>query len=219
MAGFICQFLLRYSYLPSRSGLNRLVLFVLAVGVMGTGSCLAQPNWIGAGAKVSRGTITCYAPKELKPMLTLRLEQGYGDYQTRGFFRIGVLPLLVVEGLEVELHDAGRSFAALTNLPSLLGQSPNPKEALELRRFALVLPEPKRPVLTAQSVRILNGTTWQLRNGKLILHDGTEQLFRRAVLTVAGPHCGEFVCETTRTNLGELLQFSSPTEPPTKSPP
>lgn len=182
---------------------------LLAIGVFVATAGLAQLNWVGAGTKVSKATAVHYASGETNPLMTVRSDRVYGDYQTRGFFRIGVLPLVMVDGLDLELHDPSRIFTAITNAPYLLGKQVNPKGALQIRRFSLRLAGQDRALLTARTVRVMSGTTWSLGPGVLRQSNGAELFFQRAILTVAGPQAGEIVCETAAGVICEHVRFTS----------
>jgi len=49
-----------------------------------------------------------YLKSESLPVAVFRANRIYHDHQRKGFFRIGGLPLLVLEGLSLELRDTNR---------------------------------------------------------------------------------------------------------------
>lgn len=56
---------------------------------------------------VNNLVVPFYAAGQSEAVAVLRVEHVFRDHERRGFFRIGLLPLLVGEGVRLEFRDAG----------------------------------------------------------------------------------------------------------------
>jgi hypothetical protein len=150
-----------------------------------------------------------YEGAELQPVAVFRAERIFGDYQRRGFFRIGALPLLVLDGLSIELHDPARLPNALTTLSERFNALRSAKKAVEGRDFRLSFAAEKAGGLRASRVRLESATAWHLQEGTIQPAGGALIRFRQGTLTIAGPQAGQFTGETAngtvRMNLLSLL--------------
>ena len=135
--------------------------------------------------------------RDLSPVAVIRTEAVRTDYQRKGFFRIGVLPMVVLEGMNVELCDPSRLLTSLTNVNARLTVRGSGRRAIECKGFSLSLPGLAEPVLRAKRVRIENGSQWRLDEGLASGPEGDALVFRSAILKVAGPETGLLVCNTT----------------------
>ena len=151
-----------------------------------------------------------------KPIAILRAKEIFGDHQRRGFFRIGVLPLLVIDGMNVEIRDPRKLGAALEGVHREIIFKQSVRKAVEGRDFRLCFAPEERegrgsvvpslasstesrsmPVLRAQIVRLDNSDLWRLEDG-VVSRPGTPPItFHHATLQISGPKAGELSCETT----------------------
>jgi hypothetical protein len=52
------------------------------------------------GFHLKGAVISLYSGADGGPATVVRFEQAYRDYESKGFFRIGILPIAVVEGVK-----------------------------------------------------------------------------------------------------------------------
>jgi hypothetical protein len=69
---------------------------------------LAQGLFLDSRAQVKNALVAVYVDPGPEPMAWIRAARIFGDYQSRGFFRIGALPLLVIDKFAIELRDPER---------------------------------------------------------------------------------------------------------------
>ena len=170
-------------------------------------SGLAQDSRFDPRIRVDGAVMTLYSDHDLQPIVILRAKAIFADYQRKGFFRIGVLPLLVFEGFNVEVCDAQRFSGALTNTISSFMVKGESAKAVEARNFSLTLRGQSGQGVTARLVRLVKGSEWQLQDGTIDQPGAASCFFHCATLIVAGPEAGQLIYATTN-GLGHLNLLS-----------
>ncbi len=146
-----------------------------------------------------------------EPVAIFRAKHVFSDYQRRGFFRIGVLPLLVIDGLSIELRDPSSLPATLNAVPSHALFKDFVRSAVEARQFALSCDSQKDFAVRARLVRLESSDEWRLEDGVVRQSGGGQLSFQRATLRISGPHAGEMNCETSSGVVRiELLSSTQP---------
>jgi hypothetical protein len=182
------------------------------IGLASATSGSAQSLLLDSRFETKNAVIAVHLGWELEPVAVLRAERVFGDYQTRGFFRIGALPMLVVDKLRVELRDADRLSTVLASVgESILGRGAIWK-AVEGRDFCLSFAHPNDGQVRARRIRLESGNTWGLLDGVVQPPDGAAIPFCQATLTITGPRAGELVCQTAGGTIRvHLLSLSKST--------
>jgi hypothetical protein len=151
---------------------------------------------------------------ELLPVIIVHAAAIHEDYQRRGFFRIGVLPMLALESLTLEVRDPEHLSGALTNATAFLARKGGARKALEGRDFTLSFSTRSHGRVTAHSVRLEGRDAWSLAQGTVDMPPAEPVSFRQATLTISGPQAGDLLCETTsgpvRISLKSLLSTRNP---------
>ena len=120
-------------------------------------------------------------------MAVCKIDSVYTEYRKIGFFRVKLLPRLVIEGVRVELSEA----ALQTNWVESLQFDPAPqvgRSAVEWRGFSLFFPQEHSPRLQAKHVfpaTIAGATVYQLEDVTLQT-GGTELHVPKAELRAEG---------------------------------
>jgi hypothetical protein len=140
------------------------------------------------------GVVALYNPKEMDAAAVVRFTQAYTDYESKGFFRIGILPIGVVEGVVFELPHPESVTNSLARVHQWLG--PRTPKRLELRHVSFVVSAPT-------TNRLETGRARLAAEGKLALLDGvtftsgTNQIqAARGALQITGTQAGQLVMET-----------------------
>jgi hypothetical protein len=131
------------------------------------------------------------------PVAVLCAERIFGDYQTRGVFRIGALPLSVAEDLSIELKDALRLPAALNALGVRFAPEGGGGRGIEGRNFRLAFSGEKQGSLRARTVRLDRAAEWTMEDGLLNVPNSAPVRFQRGTVTLQGPEAGTIKCQTT----------------------
>jgi hypothetical protein len=157
-----------------------------------------------SGRFSARGIVTAfYEGTEQPPSLVVRIESVYTDYERKGFFRIGLLPVGVMEGVALELNHAEYATNSLAHLHQWLG--PHSGKTLELRRLTLLVPAGVTNRLESARARVGAGGKLDLFDG-VSLVSGTNHLrAARGTLQVTGARAGEVVLETIPPCTNSLL--------------
>ena len=78
--------------------------------------CFASPSTANLHSIAKELRVPIYLKANPKPAALLRIREVHREFQRRGFFRIGLLPLWVADGVEVEVTDPGRMDEIMTAL-------------------------------------------------------------------------------------------------------
>lgn len=124
----------------------------------------AQSLLLDSRFEMKNAVIAVHLGWELEPVAVLRAEHVFSDYQTRGFFRIGVLPMLVMDRLRIELRDADRLSTVLAKVSESFVGREGAWKAVEGRDFCLSL-GPKDGQVRARRIRLESGNAWGLLDG------------------------------------------------------
>ncbi len=158
-------------------------------------ACAAYSKPLGIDPTLSNTVVPIYAHGESQPLAVVRIQSIGRDFETKGFFRIGVLPIAVGKGVRVELLNGSRMQEAL----GLMGEwklSKKEGKRFELRNLSLSLDSGGVAVLQARRAR--PGTVGQWELVDCVLRGGNFQMqARAAVLQLTGENAG-FVTWTTR---------------------
>jgi hypothetical protein len=176
-------------------------------GAQGVSDLLQQ------GLSVQHAVVPLYTPGAFKLSAVVRVDGAFMDFQRRGFFRIGMFPIGVLEGVTFEARDAADPMAGLASFQRWL--STKAGQRIEMRRIKLVLSTTNR--LEAGLARCVGGDRWELLNGVHFVSGDREIQAPRGILNLAGPRGGQVVLETApRTTcpiLASALAFADPSQP------
>jgi hypothetical protein len=160
--------------------------------------------------RITKAVMPIYPDTGVQPLAIIRVDKIFVDHQRRGFFRIGVLPMLAMEGLSIELCDTNQLIVALTNVQSCLSFKGGSSSVVEGRDFSLLCPGGKSEFIHARLARLEN-KEWKLVNGTLS-RPGTNSIqFQEAVLGITGKEAGNVICRTDQGRVRvQLLSVPTP---------
>jgi hypothetical protein len=158
-----------------------------------------------------KGVVVPFAPEGARePSAILRVQRVYTDYETKGFFRIGVLPMEVMEGVALEVRHPRELAGTLEDLHRWLGAKS--AKRLQLRDFSLVLPAsgPNTNRLEAARVRIRDNGRWELPGAVSYSFGESRISATHGSLQVTGPAAGLLTVEASPAVTTNLLLFPQP---------
>lgn len=123
------------------------------------------------------------------PCAFLKVGSLYRDYQTRGFFRIGLLPVLRAEQVEIVIIDSERFPAVLAGLRPLF-LSKGSRQSFEMHQVTFRVKGEAASRLVAPLIRLTEAGDWDLVDGCELWRDDAFRTLPRSRLTVAGPAAG-----------------------------
>jgi len=120
---------------------------------------------------VRGATIPFYSPGQPKPYAALRVERVSKDFERRGFFRIGLLPLLVAERVTLRFLDPNRSAETFASVSHL---SDDAADSVEWRTVQLIFDDETAPRFEAARMRLSRNGGWRVWDA--IVRSGTNEL-------------------------------------------
>jgi hypothetical protein len=193
----------------TRSKPGRGWIFFVLMALACAPSGLAQGWLADPHVDVRNAVMPIYLTFQPEAAAVFRANHIFNDHQRRGFFRIGALPMLVIDGMSVEVRDPAGVSAALNKLGAQFAVKAGARKAVEGRDFRLTFAPEKDGCLRARRVRLENAAAWRLEDGALHPPGGPPVPFRQGTLTITGPQAGEFNYETAggpaRVQLLDLL--------------
>jgi hypothetical protein len=160
-----------------------------------TSSVSAQTSWWAPSAEIVNAVMPVYLGVQTEPAVVLRVERIHRDYQKKGFFRIGALPVLALEKLSVEVREPERLTSALVHMDRRLTFSRQARQGVEARGFVLTFPGKEAGQVRARLVRFESADTWQLVEGAVERPGEPPQSFSQAHLAITGPNAGELALD------------------------
>ena len=157
---------------------------------------LTPDSIFGSGVSSMKGVVIATYPQDgLQPSSILRVRTVSTEYQRKGFFRIGLLPMAVLEGVIIEVHDPQSLSNSLVQCNQCFG--PRNAGVLELRDVQLVADGAITNRLVCGRARPAGGGKWELLDGVTFDSDAKRTEAPRAILHVTGPSAGQLFLETT----------------------
>ncbi len=129
-----------------------------------TATVQGAEGFSSANLKIKKAVIPIYLASDTQPAAVVRVERIFPDFERRGFFRIGLLPLAVAEGVTLELPADDRWARALAEAQRKLATSAA-AERVEMRHVKIVFLPESRPRLEAGRIRLNRDGQWQLLDG------------------------------------------------------
>ena len=145
------------------------------------------------GMSVQRAVVPLYPTGSFKPSAVVRVDRAFLDYQHKGFFRIGFLPIGVLDGVTIEARDTTNPTTSLACLRRWLGSKAG--QRVEMRRVKFLISS--TVTLEAGLARCGAGNRWDLLDGVRFVSGDGEVQAPRGTLELAGPRGAQVILETT----------------------
>jgi len=184
-----------WSIAVSRSSVRRSLWLLILAAV--TGVSFGKGGVVPGQMQIKGVLFPVYLDSDGQPVAICRAKHVFSDYQRRGFFRMGVLPLLVIDGFAIELRDASHLSPALTVVPTHVVFKDFVRQAIEARDFSLSSTSREPFLVQARLARLENSDLWRLQEGTVQRSNSAQLTFQRATLKISGPQAGQMTCETT----------------------
>ncbi len=158
-------------------------------------------DWFQAAEGAQHLAIPRYTESDKTLYAVVRVERVETEYELHGIFRIGALPIVVLDGFTYEVKDTAPAARNLAGLPEWLGGDVS--RHIELRNIKFVADASNR--LESRGIKFVDGERWEL-TGDVRLTSGTN-VFRaeKATLRVAGTRAGEIAFQTTPATTNTFL--------------
>lgn len=141
---------------------------------------------------VSEVSVPVFRDGEALPYAVFRAKSIRSDYQRRGFFKIGLLHIVVADDFEIELARPENFLSAMEMLPAILPEIP--KKAFTIHNFSVRIRGKNTPLLKADEL----GPSKD-REAFTLLRvgvSGDQRQINSAQLHLKGPDAGEIKSDT-----------------------
>ena len=136
-----------------------------------------------------------YRDAETTPVAILRADRIYTEYERRGFYRIGVLPVAVMEGVRIEL---GRPDQAAESLRAVSRQVEEQfGDRFEIRGLKLQIAPAQAACLEAGRARAGRDGGLELLDGVRVFSGTNQFQADRALVQLTGPEAGRVILKAT----------------------
>ncbi len=140
-------------------------------------------------SETENAVLTVYLDAELTPSAEIKVERIFKTYEKRGFFRIGALPLMVADNVQIKLMRPQALAKALATVRETTSRSRHAGR-FEMRRLEIVSATPGGNRLRADSARFDEEGRCKLR-GVVQIQTGTNSVnVSTAILQATGPQAG-----------------------------
>jgi hypothetical protein len=140
-------------------------------------------------------TLSEYSPNSLSPAIQIHAGRLFTDYEHRGFFRIGILPVPVAEDVQIQIQ----ASACLTNALAMLQNWKHPAvgvRRMEIRDLQIFLLGENRPRLCAARAQIGKNGVLELSGASVTGLSGQRIPIAHGLLQVTGPDAGRLSWNT-----------------------
>ncbi len=122
-------------------------------------------------------------------LIQIDSDRGFIDHEKQGFFRLGLMPILVVEGVKIQIL-SGNCLTNLTLSLDSLSFSHGNIRKLELRQIEVALLNEKEPRLKAASARLNRAGGIELSNVLVAMPEAGQISLPKATLQITGLAAG-----------------------------
>jgi len=141
------------------------------------------------GVSAEDVTFSEYSSKDLSMIAQVHTVRLFKDFEHRGFFRIGLLPVPVAENVEIKIRSADYMTNALSGIhfwdePSLAVRR------IEFRNLEIKSFDENQPHLSARLGRFGQDGTLELSNVSITSGTGGQTSIPKAILQISNPSAG-----------------------------
>jgi hypothetical protein len=144
------------------------------------------------GVSVQHAVVPLYMTGSFKASAVVRVDRAFMDYEHRGFFRIGLFPIGVLDGVTFDTQETANPAGSLACVRRWLGTKAG--QRIEMRRVKFLLSPTNH--LEAGLARSLGKDRWELLNGVRLFSGASEVHAPRAMLEMAGVEGGRLILDT-----------------------
>jgi len=141
------------------------------------------------GTSAEDVTLTEYNATDASPVAEVHATRLFRDFERRGFFRIGLLPIPIAENVQIQIQSADCLSNALMTLNSW-DEPPTAVRRLELRKLEIKLFGEKQPRLSASTGHVGQNGVLELSKVSLFNVARPPTFISNATLQIAGSSPG-----------------------------
>jgi hypothetical protein len=152
-------------------------------------------------------TQSMYCKSNIQCVASMRVDHLWKEFERKGFFRIGVLPMVVMKGVTFEIKQPALATNALTTLRSWTGRSGASR--LELRQVVILVDSELTNRLSVGCIHLGAEGQWELRDGVTLCAGSKEIHSPQGTLQVTGENTGRLVLNISPPVITNLITSSN----------
>ncbi|MGA2747791.1 MAG: hypothetical protein ABSG59_03365 [Verrucomicrobiota bacterium] len=160
------------------------------------------------GYSLQHAVIPLYSETDRQLSTVVHVDKAFLDYQRKGFFRIGILPMGALEGVTFEVRNAASAPRTLHQLGRWLGGGDGSR--VELRQVKFLY---QTNSLEAGRVQVRSADRWDLFDGVRMVCGGAERRASRATLEISGQRAGQVVLDAAPDSTNAFLGLNLNSSP------
>jgi hypothetical protein len=193
----------------------RRLIFFLGFMISLAGLAQVSPGlFLGGRAGLKGGVFVFYDAAGQEPSVLVRLGRAYTDYERRGFFRIGALPIGVMEGVTFEVYHPDSATNGLGQLHEWLEASA--AKRTEIRHLEFIWSAATTNRLEISRARFDGRGSLVLLDGVRFLSGANEMHAPGGSLQLTGEHSGRLVLTTQPPWTNSLFAHTATANVPTR---
>jgi|GEM_PF-1037142 len=168
--------------------------------------CKAQVVWdqfllsITPKTEINNAAVPIYSSNHVL-LAVAKVDRAFMGYERHGFFRIGTMPLVILQNVQFEVRDTARAADALENLHRWF--QPQATRRLEMRHLCITCAPDVE--LDAGQARLLTNGVLELSKNVRLKTGNDEQKSSQAFLQVTGCLAGQIVICSTPASTNNIL--------------
>lgn len=183
-----------------------MLAFVLSIHLLWSGQSASDLLY---GRLKANGIITAfYDGSNSAPAIVFRANKIYTDYERIGFFRIGALPIVVIEDLTIELQCPEYITRITTNMHSWIGEQA--ANHLEVRKIKILVSNGTTNYLRSGRAKFLPDYSCEFLDGVVVCAGNIQMSAPAAKLQISNKNAGMIIFNTNppiTNNIFKMFDF------------
>lgn len=162
------------------------------------------------GVALQHAVIPLYKDGSAKLSALVRVDKAYVDYERRGFFRIGMLPVVVLDGATIEAEDTNDPMSSLAEVERWVATKTG--QRVEMRRVKIIF----SPGIYVEAglAQCRSDDHWDLLKGVHFVSGAEEGRASRGVVVLTGARAGQVILDSAprQTRIFQAASTSESTQ-------
>ena len=162
-------------------------------------------DWLNRGFGIDHTQFPLYGSSDQKLYSVVRVDRAFTDYEKKGFFHIGALPVLVLDGVAFEVKEPAPAAENLARLSAWLGVDAGKRVELRHVKFQAS----PTSTLEAGRLRFVARDRWELSQSVRFVSGTNEIRAEQAVWDIGSAHSGRLILQTVPPSTNTFLGLPS----------
>jgi len=148
-------------------------------------------DFVSTKLKAYGVVVPFYNVNDHTPSVIVRADAVYTDHERKGFFRIGVLPLSVIEGVTFEIYRSESLKKSLEEIHNWI--TAGAVKRFEFRKLRVLNFDGRTNRLECGCARFVSDGKLELLDGVRFISNTNQLTAPRAILQISGENAGRFI--------------------------